>query len=87
MDKDGQIIEQVTFAQPNLKSDYVRMESGLREPRESINMDEGIVLSLAKVPEKVKCIVFLLKVPEVQRFKAEQQLKKIKYSAYGIEFW
>lgn len=71
MDKEGEIIEEVTFAQPNLKSDYIRMESGLREPRESINMDEGIIINLSKVPEKAKTIIFLLKVPEVQRFKAE----------------
>ena len=34
-------------------------------------MDEGLVIDLAKVPEKVKCIVVLARVPEVQMYKVE----------------
>lgn len=50
-------------------------------------MDEGIVLNLSQVPEKIKNIVFLLKVADVQKLKAESELKKIKYATYGVEFW
>lgn len=32
-------------------------------------MDDGIVVDLAKVPEKVKSIIVLAKVSEVQKFK------------------
>lgn len=71
MDKDGEIIEELTFGQPNPKLDYLRIETGLREIRESINMDEGIAVNLSKVPEKVKCIVFIAKISEVQKLKGE----------------
>ena len=47
-------------------------------------MDEGISINLEKIPEKVKCVILLTKVNEVQRFKVETELKKIKSSAYGI---
>ena len=50
-------------------------------------MDEGIVINLAKVPEKAKLIVVLVKISEVQRFKVETELGKIKNAAYGVEYW
>lgn len=50
-------------------------------------MDEGITVNLSKVPEKVKCIVFIAKISEVQKLKGENQLKKFKHAAYGVEFW
>lgn len=50
-------------------------------------MDEGLVINLAKIPQKVKSIVLLSKFNDAQRFRAEAEAKKIKYSTYGIEFW
>ena len=50
-------------------------------------MDEGIVINLEKVPEKAKLIILMNKVPEVQKFKVETQMKKIKSASYGIEYW
>ena len=50
-------------------------------------MDEGLVINLAKIPQKVKSIVLLSKFDDVQRFRAEAEAKKIKYSTYGLEFW
>lgn len=47
-------------------------------------MDDGIVINLAKVPEKAKCIVVLARVSEVQRFKVETEIKNIKHAAYGV---
>ena len=47
-------------------------------------MDEGFVINLAKVPEKAKFIVVLVKISEVQRFKVETELGKIKNAAYGV---
>lgn len=50
-------------------------------------MDEGIAIDLSKVPDTVKCMLLLLRYSQAQRFRAEAEAKKVKYSAYGIEFW
>jgi hypothetical protein len=50
-------------------------------------MDDGIVINLAKVPEKIKCIVLVSRITDVQRFRGEGEAKKIKYASYGVEFW
>ena len=55
----------------------------LRFPKENVNMDEGITINLAKVPENIKSIVVLTKFNEAQRFKAEAFAKKVKYASYG----
>ena len=47
-------------------------------------MDEGIVIDLARVPEKVKSIVLLSKLTEVQKLRVESELKKFKHVAYGV---
>ena len=50
-------------------------------------MDEGIAIDLSKVPDKVKCIVLLVKVSNVEKFKVETELNRIKHASYGVEFW
>lgn len=50
-------------------------------------MDEGLVVNLEKVPDKVKCIILMNKICEVERYRLETEVKKIKNSAYGVEYW
>ena len=47
------------------------MENHLREAKESINMDDGIVINLDKVPDKVKCIILMNKISEVDKLRLE----------------
>ena len=51
MDKEGEVIDEVVFGGAGEKQKgWVRRESGLRMGRELINMDEGLVVDLGKVP-------------------------------------
>lgn len=49
-------------------------------------MDEGLAVSLAKVPENIRAIMILLRFNEAHRLRGEEA-KKVKYASYGAEFW
>lgn len=51
MDKEGEMIDDLVFGKVAEKfTGFVRRESGLRSARETVNMDEGMTINLAKVP-------------------------------------
>jgi hypothetical protein len=50
-------------------------------------MENGLTINLTKVPEEVKHILVYTKVNDVQLFKQEAELKKIKHAAFGVDFY
>ena len=65
-------------------SGFVRKESGLRSAREAVNMDEGLAINLAKVPENIKAILLLARFENAQRLRGEGEGKKVKHASYGM---
>jgi len=62
LDKEGEILDDVVFGGVAEKfTGCVNAQRGLRSLREAVNMDEGLAINLAKVPENVKAIVVLSK--------------------------
>lgn len=47
-------------------------------------MDEGIVIDLRNIDEKVKTLIFLSKFNKIDKYNDEGENKKIKFSSYGI---
>ena len=85
MDKEGEIVDEMVFGGVSDKQKaFTRVEYGLRQPRELINMDYGLVVDLGKVPDSIKNIVVLAKIPEAQCYKSEVEAKKVKHAAYGV---
>ena len=51
LDKEGERVNELLFGSVDEKyKEFARLEGGLREARELVNMDEGLVVDLAKVP-------------------------------------
>lgn len=60
LDKEGEILDDVVFGGVAEKfAGCVTAQRGLRSLREAVNMDEGLAINLAKVPENVKAVVVL----------------------------
>lgn len=67
--------------------DWARGVTDLRYYRDLINFDNGVVINLDKLPEKARSIVFYLQVNNVGAYSGEAQIKLVKNSAYGIQFY
>ena len=87
-DKEGEIIDDLLFDKlPEKYKGFARRESGLRSARETVNMDEGIAVNLAKVPDNIKAILLVGRFGEAQRLRGEAEGKRVRHASYGVEFW
>jgi hypothetical protein len=65
---------------------YVEIVNDLRYFKDQVNFDDGIVVNLSAVPDKVKSIIFYSKFNNVERYLNENEVRKVKFSQYGLEF-
>lgn len=88
LDKEGEMVDQLLFGKlPDKFAGFARRESGLRSARETVNMDEGLAINLAKVPENIKAILLVGRFAEAQRLRGEAEGKRARHASYGAEFW
>jgi hypothetical protein len=72
LDKEGEMVDQLLFGKlPEKFLGFARRESGLRSARETVNMDEGFAINLAKVPENIRAILLVGRFAEAQRLRGE----------------
>ncbi len=85
LDKEGELVDELCFGKVADKfSAFVRRESGLRSAREAVNMDEGLAINLAKVPDSIKAILLLARFENAQRFRGELEGKRVRHASYGV---
>ena len=68
------------------EKNYVEIVNDLRYFKDQVNFDDGIVVNLSAVPDKVKSIIFYSKFNNVERYLNENEVRKVKFSQYGLEF-
>lgn len=68
------------------EKNYVEIVNDLRYFKDQVNFDDGIVVNLSTVPDKVKSIIFYSKFNNVERYLNENEVRKVKFSHYGLEF-
>ena len=56
----------------------------LRYFKDLANMDDGIIIKFASVPDQIKSFIMFCKVDNVGELGTESQVKKIKNSVYGL---
>lgn len=67
--------------------DFFKGLSNLRNVKDLVNFDNGVLINLEKLPDKIKSMVFYLQINNIGAFSTEAQIKNVKNSAYGVELF
>ena len=82
-DKEFQVVHTV-FSNEKSDCKYIKTVNDLRYFKDIVNMDDGLIIDFASVPDQIKSFVMFCKVKNVASYSNETEIKKIKNSAYGL---
>ena len=74
----------MVFNHEEAKCKYLETVHNLRYFKDITNMDDGIVIKFASVPDQIKSFVMFSKVNNVAELAGEGQAKNIKNAVYGL---
>ena len=74
-DKECQVADTV-FSNKSSQSKYIEVVNDLRYFKDPINMDDGMIIKFASVPDQIRAFIIFCKFTDVGSFAAEPNIKK-----------